>query len=295
LLCGRVHRGRLNLLGPGTLAPSGSLYGNYDTVSLAFGTVTTGGDLNFHGNLTIGSNSTLDMGYYIATWDGIYTIQPAGVSIEQWAVGGTGARTFNLAQAIANVTTQGTLSNLSVTRTESNAPGAPPSILTSRYWDIIPTGSDYMVDLTLLHSYPAEEATLKACRYTGVGTTWECARTSSTPTTVTRAGITTLSRWAIGRLINASIALVKTVGLDPTTCAATDTLQVLAGTNVTYCYEVTNTSAITLTSHTLVDDQLGTLLLDFPYSCPAPLSPPLPPSHKTHQQRHLGRHWATTH
>ncbi len=37
-------------------------------------------------------------------------------------------------------------------------------------------------------------------------------------------------------------------------------LYVASGTEVTYCYEVTNRSALTLTKHTLTDDKLGTLI-----------------------------------
>ncbi|GAB4580555.1 MAG: hypothetical protein Fur0022_32970 [Anaerolineales bacterium] len=62
------------------------------------------------------------------------------------------------------------------------------------------------------------------------------------------------------------ISLAKTVGTDPGTCATTDTIAVAPGTDVTYCYEITNTGPITLTQHTLVDSELGTLLNNFPYS-----------------------------
>ncbi len=54
----------------------------------------------------------------------------------------------------------------------------------------------------------------------------------------------------------ASIELQKTVGTDPNVCAATDTIDVLPGTDVYYCYEVTNTGGVTLTLHDLVDSEL---------------------------------------
>ncbi len=63
-----------------------------------------------------------------------------------------------------------------------------------------------------------------------------------------------------------SIALSKTVGLDPNECATTDEIDVAPGTDVTYCYQVTNTGEMTLNSHDLEDDQLGTVLSDFSYS-----------------------------
>ncbi len=64
-----------------------------------------------------------------------------------------------------------------------------------------------------------------------------------------------------------AIDLVKTVGTDPSACAATNeiTLPPGGGTAV-YCYEVTNTGNVTLAIHGLVDDHLGTLLSSFPYS-----------------------------
>ncbi len=60
-----------------------------------------------------------------------------------------------------------------------------------------------------------------------------------------------------------SLILTKTVGLDPNSCSATDTVNIPSGnggTNVTYCYTVQNSGNITLSIHNLVDDQLGVLL-----------------------------------
>ena len=45
-------------------------------------------------------------------------------------------------------------------------------------------------------------------------------------------------------------------------------ITVSAGTTVTYCYEVENEGSQTFTAHTLVDDQLGTLLANFPRVLP---------------------------
>lgn len=66
--------------------------------------------------------------------------------------------------------------------------------------------------------------------------------------------------------LNANVDFTKTVGLDPDVCAATDTISVLSATDVTYCYAVTNTGDVTLTLHNVVDDQLGSLLSNFPLS-----------------------------
>lgn len=66
----------------------------------------------------------------------------------------------------------------------------------------------------------------------------------------------------------AAIVLTKTVGLDPQTCAASDTLVVAPGAEVVYCYQVRNTGTVTLTQHSLFDSQLGTIALNLPYPLP---------------------------
>ncbi|MGD8753352.1 MAG: hypothetical protein PVG14_18095, partial [Anaerolineales bacterium] len=64
-----------------------------------------------------------------------------------------------------------------------------------------------------------------------------------------------------------AIELTKTVGIDPAICATTNILVLpVGGGDAIYCYKVTNTGNITLNQHTLVDDQLGTLLLNFNFS-----------------------------
>jgi len=59
-----------------------------------------------------------------------------------------------------------------------------------------------------------------------------------------------------------AIVMTKTVSANPEVCGTADFITVVPGANVRYCYEVTNTGAVTVTNHTLVDDQLGTLLDD---------------------------------
>ncbi len=63
------------------------------------------------------------------------------------------------------------------------------------------------------------------------------------------------------------IQLDKTVGTDPGVCASTESIQVPAGTDVTYCFEVTNLGLVTLNLHDVVDSELGQLLgPDFSFS-----------------------------
>jgi hypothetical protein len=66
----------------------------------------------------------------------------------------------------------------------------------------------------------------------------------------------------------ASISLAKTVGTLPGACAITDLIEVPAGTEVTYCYTVTNTGDVTFNLHTLVDSELGLLLVAEPVNLP---------------------------
>ncbi|MCL4870288.1 MAG: proprotein convertase P-domain-containing protein [Anaerolineae bacterium] len=61
------------------------------------------------------------------------------------------------------------------------------------------------------------------------------------------------------------IAVNKTVGTDPTTCATTSTISVPYGSTVYYCYAVENTGNITLTHHTVEDDVMGTLANGLPF------------------------------
>ncbi|MCC7362583.1 MAG: hypothetical protein IT317_24085 [Anaerolineales bacterium] len=64
----------------------------------------------------------------------------------------------------------------------------------------------------------------------------------------------------------AAISLSVTVGTSPFVCASTPALDLPNPGQVFYCYEVTNTGSITLTLHTLVDSELGSILNDFPYA-----------------------------
>jgi hypothetical protein len=59
--------------------------------------------------------------------------------------------------------------------------------------------------------------------------------------------------------IEQEIILRKTVALDLSSCGLQKELELPAGTEVIYCYEVTNNGTITLTQHELVDSELGTL------------------------------------
>jgi hypothetical protein len=63
-----------------------------------------------------------------------------------------------------------------------------------------------------------------------------------------------------------AILLDKTANADSTCVGSQQELVTIAGTDVTYCYEVFNSGNLTFTTHSLLDDQLGLLLEDVAYS-----------------------------
>ncbi|GAB4144779.1 MAG: hypothetical protein Fur0021_01620 [Candidatus Promineifilaceae bacterium] len=63
-----------------------------------------------------------------------------------------------------------------------------------------------------------------------------------------------------------AISLSKTVGTEAGVCATTDMIDVVAGTDVYYCYTVTNTGNVTLPLHDLTDSELGDILTGFAYN-----------------------------
>lgn len=89
--------------------------------------------------------------------------------------------------------------------------------------------------------------------------------TASIPNTPISAAATSSASVTVLPPPQLTIAVTKTVGTDPTTCATTDTLTVPAGTTVYYCYQVENTGNVTYTTHTVVDDVLGPLATNLPY------------------------------
>jgi uncharacterized repeat protein (TIGR01451 family) len=62
-----------------------------------------------------------------------------------------------------------------------------------------------------------------------------------------------------------AIELDKTVGTEEGVCAVTDAIEVVAGTEVFYCYTVENVGDTILYYHTLNDSALGVLFADMPY------------------------------
>ncbi|HSH02836.1 MAG TPA: proprotein convertase P-domain-containing protein [Anaerolineae bacterium] len=67
-------------------------------------------------------------------------------------------------------------------------------------------------------------------------------------------------------LSDADVTLNYTVGLNPSTCADTSSINVPPNTTVYHCYTIVNNSTTTLTRHDLESTPFGTILDDFPLS-----------------------------
>ena len=123
------------------------------------------------------------------------------------------------------------------------------SILTSFSYPLTPSASVFLTQTAILTDTVTNSATWTARNSSGQSTS------DSDTATV--------------NMVVPSLVLTKTVGLDPNSCATTDSVTVDAGTPVTYCYQVVNTGPIILSLHTLTDDKLGSILTSFSY----PLAP----------------------
>jgi hypothetical protein len=99
-----------------------------------------------------------------------------------------------------DITALGTLHRITVQRFNRSHPQAGAHFDTAYYWEITGTDSSgnpatgYVVDLTLPTTF-TPVAGDELCRFTGSG--WDCAATSFTTNSITRAGITQLSDWTV--------------------------------------------------------------------------------------------------
>ena len=91
------------------------------------------------------------------------------------------------------------LDGIAITQTNGNHPNATASQQTGKYWTITPSPpsctSGYSGFLTLPTSFTPTSSS-SVCRYTGSGTSWDCAQNGFTSSTVSRWGITQFSDWA---------------------------------------------------------------------------------------------------
>ena len=93
----------------------------------------------------------------------------------------------------------GTLTSLTVQQVDANHPNATPQLQTGYYWMLTPSSgaSDFSVDLTLPVTTFTPDEYDKVCRWV-VDVGWDCAMSSYTASTITRAGVTAFSDWTTG-------------------------------------------------------------------------------------------------
>jgi CSLREA domain-containing protein len=140
-----------------------------------------------------------------------------------FAMNVAGTSSYRLHKALVEVTTLGNLSMLTVLHTTGDHPNRTGSLGSSgvgwgEYWTFTPNSgaSGFTVNMTLPHNHSADDANTQICRYTGgAGAGWDCARSSSTTTTVTRTGITGFSDWAVGYLVNPTAVLLSKLSAYP--------------------------------------------------------------------------------
>lgn len=106
-----------------------------------------------------------------------------------------GSNVFGLTSVTLTAATLGSLTTVQVDRRDVTHPSAGPDQQAGRFWTMTPVGTGFDLSVTLPHAV-VDHQIATACRFTGA--TWECARTSSAAGQVTRAGVTTLSDWAVG-------------------------------------------------------------------------------------------------
>ena len=95
----------------------------------------------------------------------------------------------------------GSLSDLTVSRVDQNHPQATAALQTGKYWSFKPNAgaAGFNAGLTLPAGF-VPDAKDKVCRYTSSGNVWDCDMTgfSAALQTITRAGVTAFSDWAVG-------------------------------------------------------------------------------------------------
>lgn len=208
--------GDLSLSGTPKVAISGAHAADYSVTAAPAGTVAGGGSTTFTVRFNPSANGTRTATISIANNDADenpydFSIQGTGDGEEQ--CGGSGSYTFSTQSGVTiEITSTGSdLGCLYVNETAGDHPngtgvGGSSGVNTGKYWTLkafksdetTPASAGFVVNLTLPHNVtPDTDATV--CRYTGgAGFGWDCGRTNSTATTVTRNGITSFSDWEVG-------------------------------------------------------------------------------------------------
>ncbi|MCD6290443.1 MAG: CSLREA domain-containing protein [Anaerolineae bacterium] len=127
----------------------------------------------------------------------------------------TRPRTYFMHKARVQVTSLGSLSELTVQYVPQSHPNAPATLQTGQYWSFTPNdgASGFTLNMTLpLNQTPSTED--KVCYYTGVDQNWDCAADSvdTSKNTVTRNGITHFSDWAVEHTTPTAVTLRSLTG-----------------------------------------------------------------------------------
>ena len=161
---------------------------------------------------------------------------------------------------------------------------SPAPILTPLFTDVgaAATGGQTAMDLVLdenaalpigpftvvsgMVNQPEQPGRLAVFNGQPAGGTWTLSLADDT----TNASGGTLNAWSLeicGTPPPAyAVSLTKTVGLVPGVCATTSTIIAPPGATVYYCYTARNNGLNALTTHDLVDDQLGTIFTGLAYT-----------------------------
>ena len=161
----------------------------------------------------------LDLGTGNLTVNG--TVTNNGIISATRTIAAAGAYTFGLAggpvngaNVSLNVNAGHAFTSITIGRHDTNHPNrtgadAAKGVGWGTYWTITPVGTG-TVDVTLPTAFTAD-ANDTVCRYTGTGTTWDCARTTNTLSTITREGVTTFSDWAAGNEVRPTAITLNTL------------------------------------------------------------------------------------
>ena len=128
---------------------------------------------------------------------------------------------------------------LRVIQIDQDHPNATLGIQTGQYWVIDALQSDestaatndYSADLILPHTV-SPDSDAKVCKWlegAGSGGGWDCARTSSTTTTVRRDGVPDFSDWAVGDTVGPTAVTLQNVTAASGTPIAVLLLVILIG------------------------------------------------------------------
>jgi uncharacterized repeat protein (TIGR01451 family) len=169
------------------------------TQTLFLSDTTWFGDVNIYTNtllVEVNPNDTVILNGALTNYGTIRKTQPVdSAAFYYFGLAGMYPNSYGMEIEITDLTGADPLDSLQVDRIDANHPNAPGSATTDIYWNITPSGTNYVATVVLPQNALTSPG---ACRYSGG--VWQCDRTSFdsvTDLTVTRAGVTAFSDWAV--------------------------------------------------------------------------------------------------